>query len=69
MCGCGARPLAIKAVIPAEAPGRATTVMSSAIAAFTKSCPGSEIDGIPASDTCAKFFPAFKRSINSGIFS
>jgi len=49
--GWGANPLAIKAVIPADAPGKATTGISSAMAALTKSCPGSEIEGIPASET------------------
>ena len=44
-------PEAIKAVIPALAPGRATTSIPSEIQAKTKSCPGSEIEGKPASET------------------
>ena len=59
----------MRAVIPALAPGIDTTGISPSIAALTRSCPGSEIEGIPASDTWAKDLPSFNKSINPEILS
>ena len=62
-------PDAIRAVTAAFGPGNGTTEMCCSIAALTSSTPGSLIDGIPASLTCAMFLPDSKSRINSFVFS
>ena len=46
-----------KAAILADGPGNTITWIFHSIARFIKSAPGSEIPGIPASDTSAMFVP------------
>ena len=58
---------AINALIAAHAPGIGITSIFSFIASFTITSPGSEIPGVPASDTRAIVLPLFIRFINSSI--
>ncbi len=44
------RPDRTRPVIPAEGPGRTLTPIPSCLASLTRSAPGSEIPGIPASE-------------------
>ena len=46
----------ISADIPATGPGIGITSISFSIASFTIASPGSEMPGVPASDTIATFF-------------
>ena len=46
-------PLSVSAMMTADAPGRLVTAIPASLAAFTKRYPGSEISGVPASDTSA----------------
>ena len=62
-------PEAIIAVINAHAPGIGITFIFSFNASFTISSPGSDIAGVPASDTRAIFFPSFNSYIVSIPFS
>lgn len=52
-------PDAIIALIAAHAPGIGIILILFSIAHFTISAPGSEIPGVPASETRAMFFPFF----------
>ena len=63
------KPDAISAVNAAFAPGNGTTVMPSSIALVTRSAPGSEMAGIPASLTQAIDCPFNKSSIIYAPFS
>lgn len=62
-------PAAERAVMTDDAPGMGMIL----ICAFWQSCtrryPGSEISGVPASETIAIVSPAFKRSMIFGIFA
>ena len=51
-------PEAISALIHAHAPGIGTISILFSIAPFTISSPGSDIAGVPASETIAIFFPS-----------
>ena len=61
-------PDAISAVIAAHAPGIGITFILFSKHFFTISSPGSDITGVPASDTNATFFPSNNLFINSSIF-
>jgi hypothetical protein len=50
-------------------PGMLSTRMPAARAAATSVCPGSEMSGVPASDTSAMESPARSRSTSRGAFS
>ena len=50
----------IKAVIPATGPGTDVTVIPFSIQSLTRSSPGSDIAGVPASLTWATFLPSFR---------
>ena len=56
-------PDAMSAVSAALAPGKGTTVMPFSIAFVTRSAPGSDIAGMPASLTQAMDWPSNKSSI------
>ena len=60
-------PDAIKAFTNAHAPGIGITSIFSSIAFFITSSPGSQIPGVPASDTNAIFSPLFNFSINLSL--
>ena len=59
-------PLATKAVTQAEGPGITCTSTPASRAASTRTWPGSETLGMPASEANAKVSPASKRSTSSG---
>ena len=56
-------PDAINAFTKAQAPGIGITSIFSSIAFFITSSPGSQIPGVPASETNAIFFSFFNFSI------
>ena len=60
-------PEVIKAFIIAHAPGIGTTLIDSSIHFFIISSPGSQIPGVPASETSPIFFPVFNSFINSSV--
>ena len=53
----------MSALIAATAPGMGITLIPSIAQRRTISSPGSEIAGVPASETSAAVSPSFKRSI------
>ena len=55
----------ISAVIQAAAPGAEVTIIPSLSACLTKSSPGSDMPGVPASVTIVIFFPLLSSSISS----
>ena len=63
------RPEAETAARTELAPGMLSTRIPAALAAATSACPGSEIAGVPASDTSAIDSPALSRSTSHGVFS
>ena len=62
------KPLIVRAVITAEVPGIGTTSICSLIALEINLTPGSEIAGVPASETNAQFSPDLILLITFGIF-
>ena len=56
------------AVVTAEAPGIGSTRIPAAIASRISRPPGSEIVGVPASDTSATFSPRSSRAISESDF-
>ena len=62
------RPLDTRAVIAAHGPGMQIILNPLNFTALTRSSPGSQILGIPASLTKAIDLPEFKSSINLVIF-
>ena len=63
------KPEQISAFTKADAPGIGIISILFSIAFFTISSPGSDIPGVPASETNAMFFPSNKFSINIGDVS
>ena len=63
------KPDAIKALIAAQAPGIGITSIFSSIAFFAITSPGSEIPGVPASETTAIFLPSFNLFIKKSSLS
>ena len=61
-------PLIVSPVITAEVPGTGTTSISSFIASEINLTPGSEIAGVPASETNAQLSPDLILAITFGIF-
>ena len=61
-------PEAINPLIAAHGPGIGIISISFFFASFTISSPGSDITGVPASDTNAIFFPSINLLINSSLF-
>ena len=59
-------PEMLRAVMAAQGPGMAQTVMPAAVHCLTRSSPGSEMAGLPASETRAQVSPD---KILSRIFS
>jgi hypothetical protein len=58
-----------RAAITALGPGMLSTRIPSPRAAATSVWPGSEMSGVPASETRAIESPAFRRSMSFGVFS
>ena len=58
----------LNAVIAALGPGIATISISFLTAELTSRVPGSEIEGVPASETIPQFSPEFILSTISSIF-
>ena len=56
-------------MVTADGPGITTKGRPFFMTVFTSKYPGSEIKGVPDSDTKAIFFPSFNQSIISGSFS
>ena len=50
-------------------PGMLSTRMPAPRAALTSACPGSEMSGVPASETSAIESPARSRATSSGVFA
>ena len=61
-------PEAVKAAMMAQGPGRGSTRMPAATAAAMSCAPGSEIVGVPASDTRATLSPAKRRATSEDAF-
>ena len=58
-----------KKVTTAEIPPIGIIFILFSIALLIKTPPGSEIKGVPASETRAREFPSFKNSIREFVFS
>lgn len=61
------KPEALSAVVTAQGPGRASTEIPYSLASWINLNPGSEMVGVPASDTKATLSPDFIALINLGI--
>lgn len=62
-------PAALIAVVNAQGPGSASTAIPSLWAALVSLKPGSEMVGVPASDTRATLKPIFMALMSLGILS
>ena len=60
-------PEALRAVVTAQGPGKASTYIPFSLASYINLNPGSEIVGVPASLTSATLKPIFIALINFGI--
>lgn len=63
------KPAALTAVVTAQGPGKASTAIPYSWASLVNLKPGSEIVGVPASDTRATLNPIFIALISLGILN